>query len=166
MQEPIARTALTDSDAGRLTVEQDRTHHGTMRKSTATNLHFRVQNISRKGGKRAVAAAAYRTGSRLRGRRLRQGNISVVARAAYRSGERLHDAQIDKTFDFRRKERVDYAAIYTHEYRPAWAIEREPVWNGVEAIERRKDARLAKDITAALPRDLSLKSILRWLRNS
>lgn len=104
-----------------------------------------------------MAAAAYRTGSRLRGRRLRQGNISVVARAAYRSGERLHDAQIDKTFDFRRKERVDYAAIYTHEYRPAWAIEREPVWNGVEAIERRKDARLAKDITAALPRDLSLK---------
>ncbi|MEZ4677270.1 MAG: MobQ family relaxase [Caldilineaceae bacterium] len=118
---------------------------------TATSLHFAVQNISRGGGKKATAAAAYRTGSRLR------HQPSTVARAAYRSGESLRDAKLGRTFDFRRKERVDYTHLHVHQHRPAWAVEREAVWNGIESIERRKDARLAKDITAALPRTLTLE---------
>ena len=114
---------------------------------TVTNLHFRVQNISRSRGRKAPAAAAYRSGSR----------ISVVARAAYRSGESLYDRSADKVYDFRRKERVDHVDLYAHRHRPAWAVHRGDVWNNVEYTEKRKDARLAKDIAAALPRALTLE---------
>lgn len=123
----------------------------------ATNLHFRVQNISRRTGKRALASAAYRSGTRLR------TNISVVARAAYRSGESLHDTRADTTYDFRRKEKVEYTGIYAHSSRPDWALHRGDLWNTVELVEKRKDARLAKDLTVALPRELTLQQQIALL---
>lgn len=43
---------------------------------------------------------------------------------------------------------------------PAWCLERAALWNTVEAAEKRKDARLAKEIEFAIPRELPKAS---WL---
>ncbi|MEZ4682063.1 MAG: MobQ family relaxase [Caldilineaceae bacterium] len=115
------------------------------------NPHFDVQIISRGSGRSAVAASSYRSGSRVSAR---SGPKSVVAAASYRSGERLHDRQADKTFDYTRKEDVLYSEIRLPASAPDWAANREALWNQVETVEKRKDAQLARDIIAALPREL------------
>ena len=115
----------------------------------ATNLHFQVRVISRGAGRSAPAAASYRSGSVVGA-----GGRSAVASASYRSGETLHDARLGRTFDYTRKEDVLHAEIVAPAHAPAWVYDRSRLWNGVEAAEKRKDARLARDIIAALPRGL------------
>ena len=99
--------------------------------------------ISRKGGRSAVAASAYRSGQ------------SVVACAAYRAGDKLHDERYTKTHDYSKKHHVVHAAIVAPEQSAEWMKERETLWNGVEAFEKRKDAQLAKEALLILPRNLS-----------
>lgn len=86
--------------------------------------HFSAQVISRSGGGNALAAAAYR------------------------SGEKLQE------HDYRKKSGVDYSEILTPENAPEWAKNRESLWSAVEAIERRKDAQLCREINIALPLEL------------
>lgn len=117
----------------------------------ATNLHFRVQMISRRVGSRATASAAYRSGSKV------TQQISTLAKASYRSGDRLVDHQMGATFDYTTKEGVSYTTILAPDNAPAWMTQRQSLWNGVEAAETRKDAQLARDIVAALPRGLCLE---------
>jgi hypothetical protein len=116
------------------------------------NPHFDVQVISRGGGKSVVASASYRSGTRIAAKT--PVMTSVVASASYRSGEKLHDARADKTFDYTRKEDVRHKEILAPPEAPAWVTDRETLWNQVEAGEKRKDAQLARDIIAALPREL------------
>lgn len=102
-----------------------------------------------------MATAAYDSGTKL---------SSAVASAAYRSGEVLHDAQANKTFDYRRKENIIHKEIMTPRDVPAWAMDRQSLWNGVEAAEKRKDAQLARSIIAALPRELSHEQNIQLVR--
>ena len=104
------------------------------------NLHMNA--ISRKAGKNAAAASAYRSGS------------SVVACAAYRAGEKLGDDRYDKTHDYTKKQNVLHAEIITPDHAPVWMQNRQSLWNGVEAGEKRKDAQLAKEAVLVLPRNL------------
>lgn len=112
------------------------------------NLH--ISTISRSGGRSAVGASAYRSGSAVTAR-------SVVACAAYRASEKLEDARYDKTHDFTRKENVLHSEIITPDGAPEWMKDRQELWNGVEAGEKRKDAQLAKEIILTLPRNLDLE---------
>lgn len=85
----------------------------------------------------------------------RQGR-SVVAAAAYRSGTRLRNERENGWADFeQRSYGIRHAEIRLPAGAPAWMGDREQLWNTVEAIEKRKDARLAKEIEFALPRHLS-----------
>ena len=104
------------------------------------NLH--INAISRSAGKNAAAASAYRSGS------------SVVACAAYRAGEKLQDAASEKTHDYTKKHNVLHAEIIAPDGAPEWMTDREKLWNGVEAAEKRKDAQLAKEVVLVLPRNL------------
>ena len=47
---------------------------------------------------------------------------------------------------------------------PTWATDRGRLWNEVEKIEKRKDAQLARSITAALPRELDLDQQIALVR--
>lgn len=105
------------------------------------NLH--ISAITRGGGRNAAAAAAYRSGS------------SVVACAAYRAGAKLQDATYDKTHDYTKKHNVLHAEIIAPDGAPEWMTDREKLWNGVEAGEKRKDAQLAKEVVLVLPRNLN-----------
>ncbi len=80
---------------------------------------------------------------------------SSVAAAAYRAAEKLFDARTDVMHDFTRKGDVIDKAILLPENAPDWMRDREKLWNAVERVEKRKDAQLAREITVALPRELS-----------
>ena len=105
------------------------------------NLHLNA--FCRKNGRTVVGASAYRSGS------------AVVAAAAYRAGEKLNDQRYDKVHDYTKKHHVLHSDIITPNHAPEWMKNREKLWNGVEAGEKRKDAQLAKEAVLVLPRNLS-----------
>ena len=80
---------------------------------------------------------------------------SAVAAAAYRSASELEDERLGQTFDYRAKEGVVHSEIIAPDGAPGRWQDRSTLWNEVEAIERRKDAVLAREIEFALPRELS-----------
>jgi ATP-dependent exoDNAse (exonuclease V) alpha subunit len=81
---------------------------------------------------------------------------SVIAAAAYRAGTKLKDELRDKTFDYaRRVKGVIQNAILAPEGAPVWAQESGPLWNMVEASEKRADAQLAREFILAVPPELS-----------
>lgn len=86
----------------------------------------------------------------------RSGGVrSAVRAAAYRAGEKLYDARTGESADYTRKQDVFRKAIFAPDGAPSWALERERLWNQVEARENRKDAQLAQEFELNLPRELS-----------
>ncbi|PGT85063.1 MULTISPECIES: MobQ family relaxase [Bacillaceae] len=79
---------------------------------------------------------------------------SAVASASYRSGERLTDERTGEMKFYRREVQPD-TMILAPQNSPEWVRDRERLWNEVEQSEKRKDARLAREINIALPRELS-----------
>ena len=80
---------------------------------------------------------------------------SAVAAAAYRAGTRLHDERTGTTPDYSRKAGVIHAEVLTPEGTPDWMHDRAQLWNAVESAERRKDAQLAREIQLSLPHELT-----------
>lgn len=85
----------------------------------------------------------------------RSSGRSAVAAAAYRSGNTLTHEATGQVFDYSRKEDIYHAEIMAPAHAPAWMRDREQLWNGVEATEKRKDAQLAREWLVALPAELS-----------
>lgn len=92
--------------------------------------HLNVKNISRGDGR------------------------SVVAAAAYRAGEVLPNDAEEKLSDFGGRRDVITSGIRLPVGTPEWMADRTTLWNAVELAEKRHDARLAKEIEFALPREL------------
>ena len=90
---------------------------------------------------------------------------SVVGAAAYRSGESLHDERTGQTFDYTRKDGVEYSEILAPPEAPSWVHNREELWNAVERVERRKDAQLAREIEIGLPAELNKDQQVALLRD-
>jgi Ti-type conjugative transfer relaxase TraA len=92
---------------------------------------------------------------------------SAVAAIAYRAGERLTNERDGIVHDFTRRDGVVHAEIVLPGDRMAgdgsvahgsgheWARYRSALWNAAEAAERRKDARVAREVEIALPHELS-----------
>ena len=89
---------------------------------------------------------------------------SAVHAAAYRSGEKLSCERSGKTYDYTRKGHVGECFIMTPTVAHEWASVRQEAWNEVERVEKRKDARLAREIEVALPRELDAESCVALLR--
>ena len=89
---------------------------------------------------------------------------SSVASAAYRSAERLIDERTGEAHDYGRKAGVIHAEVMTPEGTPDWMHDRAQLWNSVEAIERRKDAQLAREIQLSLPHELNREQRLELAR--
>jgi hypothetical protein len=99
------------------------------------------------------AAAAYYhcsvdSVSRARGR-------SIVAAAAYRGGEKLIDESTGAVHDYRQRKGVLEAFIVVPEGAPAWATNREKLWNEANRADDRANARLATELELALPHELN-----------
>lgn len=81
---------------------------------------------------------------------------SATAACAYRSGERIEDQRTGQVFDYSRRGGVDRPAceIFTPEGAPAWAQDRQALWNAAEASEKRINSVVAREFEIALPADL------------
>jgi hypothetical protein len=81
---------------------------------------------------------------------------SAIAAAAYRSGERLRDEQADQQkFYTSRAERIVFTDIMAPKDAPEWAHDRNELWNHAERAEKRKDAQLAREFEVSLPHELT-----------
>ena len=90
--------------------------------------HLSVKTVSRATGRSAPAAAAYRTASRI---------------------ENERDGM---THDYTRRSGVETSFIVAPTG-AAWAEDRSALWNAVEAAEKRKDAKVAREYELALPHE-------------
>lgn len=79
---------------------------------------------------------------------------TVTAAAAYRAAQTLQDNQTGQVHDYTRKSGVIFAQIMAPENTPSWMLDRERLWNAVEAVERRKDSQLAREVQLSLPHEL------------
>lgn len=103
--------------------------------------HLSVQNIGRSAGRSAVAAAAYR------------------------SATKLIDSERGLTCDYSRKSGVVYTEVMLCQNAPQEYADREKLWNAVEKIEKQKDARLAREINVALPHELDRETQIKIVRD-
>jgi Ti-type conjugative transfer relaxase TraA len=103
--------------------------------------HFSVKVISRASGRSAVAAAAYRSASR------------------------LHDERLDRDHDFSNKSGVVHSEVMLPESAPEHLSDREKLWNAVEAFEKRKDAQLSREVEFAIPREMTQRQGIELARD-
>lgn len=80
---------------------------------------------------------------------------SALAAAAYRSASRLYDERLDRHHNFSNKAGVIHSEVMLPDGAPEHLADRERLWNAVEAAEKRVDAQLAREVEFALPRELS-----------
>lgn len=113
------------------------------------HLHIATRRVRPAGpkGNLAIYSLAVRTISRKTGK-------NAVAAAAYRAGELLRDGTTGTSHNYLTKA-VVARGIIAPENAPAWVMDRERLWNAVEMIEKRKDARVARDFTIAIPNELT-----------
>ncbi|MDQ4419829.1 Ti-type conjugative transfer relaxase TraA [Sphingobium sp. DEHP117] len=95
----------------------------------------------------------------------RASGRSAVAAAAYRAGERLHDERLDRDHDFTNKSGVVHSEMMLPENAQGEFIDREKLWNAVEAAEIRKDAQLAREVEFAIPRELNRQQGIELARD-
>ena len=95
----------------------------------------------------------------------RSSGRSGVAAAAYRARSMMHDERQGLDFDYSKKEDLGHAEILAPDHAPAWMLDREQLWNGVELAEKRKDAQIVREVEVALPLELSREAQVELLRN-
>src|SRR3546814_18484963 len=84
----------------------------------------------------------------------RASGSSALAAAAYRSASRLHDQRLDRHHDFSNRAGVIHSEVMLPQGAPDHLSDRERLWNEVEAAETRIDAQLAREVEFAIPREL------------
>jgi len=88
----------------------------------------------------------------------RRAGRSATAAAAYRAAERILDETTGETFDYTRKRGVEHTEIVLPSAAARqdvnWARDRQQLWNAAEFAEKRKDSRVAREYEVALPCEL------------
>lgn len=100
---------------------------------------------------------------------------SAVLSAAYRHCARMEFEREARTIDYTRKQGLVHEEFVIPENAPDWLRSMiadrsvsgasEAFWNKVEAFEKRADAQLAKDVTIALPIELSSDQNIALVRD-
>ena len=82
---------------------------------------------------------------------------SAVAGAAYRACEKIPDQETGVLHDYTRKQGLLHEGIVTpaNVNVPEWTQQRGELWNNVHSVETATNARLAREITLALPHELN-----------
>lgn len=111
--------------------------------------HFHLQTISRGKRRSAVAAAAYRSASKLVDTRQPRTRRGRAARDREERTNRIHD--------YRAKMGVIKNLILLPPGAPWEYMDRSTLWNMAEAAERQVRAVVAREIDMALPWELSLE---------
>ena len=83
------------------------------------------------------------------------GGRTAVGAAAYRSGTELTDDRDERTHDYTKKQNVIHTEIMLPENAPPEYADRAALWNAVEKAAARRDSQLSREIVLALPKELS-----------
>jgi hypothetical protein len=96
---------------------------------------------------------------RLEAKIISRGNgHSTVAAAAYRTGTKIRDERADKIHDYsNRTKGIVESVILRPENSPEWTAKSSSLWNAVELHEKRKDAQLSREFILSVPKELSSK---------
>lgn len=94
----------------------------------------------------------------------RSAGRSVTAAIAYRSGEKVMDERTGLVHDYTRRRGVEHTEIFLPENAPAWASQREQLWNAAELAEKRKNSTVAREFEVALPAELNREQRLELVR--
>ena len=79
---------------------------------------------------------------------------SVVAASAYMSCSRMYNDYDGIQHDYTKKQGLVWQQVFLPPQAPQEWRDREQLWNAVEAAEKTKDSRLAREIIIALPVEL------------
>jgi hypothetical protein len=89
----------------------------------------------------------------------RSAGRRATAAAAYRAGERLRDERSGELINYGRRRDVLHAEIFLpaqfQAAAPAWARNRERLWNTAEHAEKRHNAKTAREYEVGLPAELN-----------
>lgn len=85
----------------------------------------------------------------------RESGQSAIAAAAYRSGSKLYETETGLSPDYTRKGGVVFSEISLCENAPREYQDRATLWNAVQKIESAKNSRLWREIEVALPIEFS-----------
>lgn len=103
--------------------------------------HCSISNVSRSAGSRSTATASYIT------------------------GEKIHDTELHETYNYGRQERViEYDTILPPNVPPEFKNPAD-LFNSIEAFEKNSNARPAKKIEVALPRECTLEQQRAIVKN-
>ena len=83
---------------------------------------------------------------------------SVVAAAAYRSGTKIKSEYDGLIHNYKRKSGIVSSEIILPTNAPVWMTDRAMFWNSVEISEKRRDAQLAREIEFSLPLEFDQKT--------
>ena len=89
---------------------------------------------------------------------------SAVAAAAYRSGEKLKSEYDGQSHDYTKKAGVAYTEIMLPANAPLEFADRSFLWNSVEKIEKSKNSQLAREIEIAIPNELTRQQQISLVR--
>ena len=89
---------------------------------------------------------------------------TAIAAAAYRSGSKLHCEYTGQTYDYCHKGWVEHTEIMLPKQAPDEWGDREVLWNAIEA-KTKTDERVAREFEVALPRELSMEESIDLLKN-
>lgn len=95
----------------------------------------------------------------------RSAGHSALAASAYRSGSRLVCQRTGRVANYSRKREVAHREISAPADAPLWAFDRSTLWNSIEMTETRKNAQVAREIEVALPLELTPQQHVELLRN-
>jgi len=93
-----------------------------------------------------------------------KGGKSAVAGAAYRAGDVFKSEYDGKTYDYTNKPGVIHTEILLPDHAPREYLDRSTLWNAVEKVEAAKNSQLAREIEIAFPVELSMEQNINLAR--
>jgi ATP-dependent exoDNAse (exonuclease V) alpha subunit len=98
----------------------------------------------------------------------RSTGSNALSAAAYRAGERIRDERSGRIYDHSDREDVLHKEIILPSRfagtQMDWARDRASLWHAAEAAEKRKNSRVAREYTVALPVELNANQRLLLVR--
>jgi ATP-dependent exoDNAse (exonuclease V) alpha subunit len=98
----------------------------------------------------------------------RSDGSNAPSAAAYRAGERIRDERTGRIYDHSSRPDVLHKEILLPsqfaDTPMDWARDRASLWNAAEGAEKRKNSRVAREYTVALPAELDADQRLRLVR--
>ncbi len=95
----------------------------------------------------------------------RSDGRSAVAAAAYRGGTKLTNEWDGITADYSNRNCVVHSEIILPANAPKKFSDRQTLWNSVEMNEKRGDAQLAREIEVALPKELPMEENIKLVKD-